>query len=133
MEKQISTGLKIWMWFVIIVNGLSVIKNITEIGKSPLSSIINILLEAVLIYSCVLIMFQMKKLGFKLMCITAGVNAAVSVLVVILAGAAAGVIAGNASVGIAGGLVGAVLVVIMAAICPLITYFLMKPQWDIFE
>lgn len=133
MEKQISTGLKIWLWVVIVFNGLSAISNLTKIGQSPLGSIISILLEAALIYSCVLIMFQMKKLGFKLMCITAGVNAVVSVLIVILAGAVAGAVAGSATVGIAGGLVGAVLVVIIAAICPLITYFLMKPQWDVFE
>lgn len=133
MEKQISTGLKIWLWFVIIMNGLSAITNVTKIGQSPLSSIISILLEAALIYSCVLIMFQTKKLGFKLMCIVAGVSALYSVIVVILAGAAAGVIAGSASVGIASGVIGAVLAVVMAAICPLITYFLMKPQWDVFE
>ena len=133
MEKQISKGLKIWLWFVIIMNGLSAISNVTKIGQNALGSIISIVLEAVLIYSCVLIMFQMKKFGFKLMCIAAGVNAVVSVLIVILAGVVAGAAMGSASAGIAGGLVGAVLVVIVAAICPLITYFLMKPQWDVFE
>ena len=104
-----------------------------KIGQNALGSIISIVLEAVLIYSCVLIMFQMKKFGFKLMCIAAAVNAVVSVLIVILAGVVAGAAMGSASAGIAGGLVGAVLVVIVAAICPLITYFLMKPQWDVFE
>ena len=67
MEKQISKGLKIWLWFVIIMNGLSAISNVTKIGQNALGSIISIVLEAVLIYSCVLIMFQMKKFGFKLM------------------------------------------------------------------
>ena len=63
MEKQISKGLKIWLWFVIIMNGLSAISNVTKIGQNALGSIISIVLEAVLIYSCVLIMFQMKKFG----------------------------------------------------------------------
>lgn len=129
MEKQISTGLKIWLWFVIVMNGLGVIINVIRMGQSPLDSIISILLEAALIYSCVLIMFKTKKLGFKLMCITAGVNAAISVVIAILVGVLAGVIIGNASIGLAG----AVWAVIRTAVCPLITYFLMKPQWDMFE
>lgn len=133
MEKQISTGLKIWLWVVIVFNGLGAITNLTQIGQSPLGSIISILLEAALIYSCVLIMFQMKKLGFKLMCIVAGVNALYSVVSVILVAVIAGAVAGSASIGLASGLVGAVLAVVLAAICPLITYFLMKPQWDMFE
>lgn len=133
MEKQISTGLKIWLWVVIVFNGLGAISNLTKIGQSPLASIIGILLEAALIYACVLIMFKTKKLGFKLMCIVAGVNALYSVVSVILIAVIAGAVAGSASIGLASGLVGAVLAVVLAAICPLITYFLMKSQWDMFE
>lgn len=133
MEKQISTGLKVWLWVVIVFNGLGAISNLTSIGQSPLASIISILLEAALIYSCVLIMFKTKKLGFKLMCIVAGVNALYTIVNVILVAIVAGAAVGSASIGLASGLVGAVLAVILAAICPLITYLLMKSQWDMFE
>ena len=133
MEKQISTGLKVWLWVVIVFNGLGAISNLTSIGQSPLASIISILLEAALIYSCVLIMFKTKKLGFKLMCIVAGVNALYTIVNVILVAIVAGAAVGSASIGLASGLVGAVLAVILAAICPLITYLLMKSQWDMFD
>lgn len=133
MEKQISTGLKVWLWVVIVFNGLGAISNLTSIGQSPLASIISILLEAALIYSCVLIMFKTKKLGFKLMCIVAGVNALYTIVNVILVAIVAGAVVGSASIGLASGLVGAVLAVILAAICPLITYLLMKSQWDMFD
>lgn len=130
MEKQISTGLKIWLWFVIIMHGLGAISNLTSIEQNPLRSIICILLYAAMIYSCVLIMFQTKKLGFKLMCIASGGNALYSIASVILALV---FIAENVASGIVAGLVGAVSVAAMAAICPLITYFLIKSQWDMFE
>lgn len=133
MEKNISTGLKVWLWIVIVMNGISAVRNVFNIAKNPLSTIITIVIEALMIYACVLIMFQMKKFGFKLMCIAAIINAVVSVVVVVIAGLAVGALGGSAAAGLAGGLVGAVLVVIMAAICPLITYFLMKKNWDMFE
>lgn len=133
MEKQISTGLKVWLWFVIVVNGLSAVKNVFNIGSSPLSTVISIVVEAALIYACVMIMFQMKKFGFKLMCIVAIVNAVLSILIMIIAGAAAGALTGSAAVGLASGAIGIVVVIIGAALCPLITYLLMKSQWEIFE
>lgn len=133
MEKSISTGLKVWLWIVIVLNGLSVISNLTKIGSNPFGSIVSIVLEAVMIYACIMIMFQMKKLGFKLMVIMAVVNAVFSVIASVIGGIAAGAITGSAAVGIAGGVIAAIFTIIIAAICPLVTYLLMKKDWDMFE
>lgn len=132
MERDISTGLKVWLWIVIVFNGLSAISSLTSIGDSPVSTIISIILDAIMIYACVMIMFQKKKLGFKLMVIFAVINAVVSIVVLVLAGIAAGALLGSAAAGFATALIGIVIAVICAVICPLVTYLLMKKDWDLF-
>lgn len=133
MEKKVSLGLKIWLWFIIVTNGISVISDVTSLGDSLVSSLISIVVSGLLIYACVMIMFQMKKMGFKLMCIIYIVNAVISVVLSLIVGVAAGAVAGSAGAGLAGGLIGAVIVIIAAAIYPLVTYLLMKKDWDMFE
>ncbi len=133
MEKNVSTGLKVWLWIVIVLNALSALGNLTSIGDAPVTAIISIVLEAVMIYAAVLIMFQTKKLGFKLMCLVAIVNVVVSIITVIFTGIIAGALAGNALVGLISGIIGIITSIIIAAICPLITYLFMKKDWDMFE
>lgn len=133
MEKSVSTGLKVWLWIIIVLNGLSAVGSLFSIGNAPLSSILSVVLNAVMVYACIMILFQMKKLGFKLMCIIAVVNAIVSIVMTLVIGAAAGAAAGSTALGIAGGIVGAVFIIISAAIVPGVTYLLMKKDWAMFE
>lgn len=133
MEKSVSTGLKVWLWIVMVLNGIETISSLLQIGDSPLSAIWGAVVSALMIYACVLIMFKMKKLGFKIMVIITVINAVVSVVIAVVAGLAAGAIAGSAAVGIAGGLIGAVILVLFSAILPLVTYLLMKKDWNMFE
>lgn len=133
MEKSVSTGLKVWLWIIIVFNGINVLTSLGSIAISPLSTLINIVLNAGMIAAGILIMFKMKKVGFKIMVAVAAVNAVVAVVLTIIAGTAVGAVAGSASVGLAGGIVAAVIAVIIAAICPLITYALMKKDWDMFD
>lgn len=133
MEKKISTGLKVWLWLVIIANGWNLIKNVMAIGDSPLAAIFSIVVEGVMIYGAVLIMFKTKKLGFKLMCIAVGVNAVLSIILMLFVGVAAGAATGSAAVGVASSVIAVMLVIIGAIFNPLITYLLMKKDWDMFE
>lgn len=133
MEKSVSTGLKVWLWVIIGFNGISVLGSLGSITSAPLSTIISIVLNAGMIAAGILIMFKMKKAGFKIMVAVAAVNAVVSVVLAIIAGTAVGAVAGSASVGLAGGIMAAVIAVVIAAICPLVTYALMKKDWDMFD
>lgn len=133
METKVSTGLKVWLWIVIVWNAIGAIGNVTSIADSPVATIISIVLEVVTIYAAVLIMFQTKKLGFKLMCGVAVANVVVTIVTAIFAGILAGALAGNAVIGLIGAIVGIIISIIIIAISPLITYLLMKKDWDMFE
>lgn len=133
MEKSVSTGLKVWLWVIIVFSGLSVLGSFGSIASAPLPTIISIVLDAGMIAAGILIMFKMKKAGFKIMVAVAAVNAVWAVVLAILAGTVAGVATGSASVGLAGGIMAAVIAVVIAAICPLVTYALMKKDWDMFD
>lgn len=133
MEKSVSTGLKVWLWVIIVFNGISVLGSLGSIASAPLQTIISIVLNAGMIAAGMLIMFKMKKAGFKIMVAVAAVNAVKAVILAILAGTVAGVATGSASVGLAGGIMAAVIAVVIAAICPLVTYALMKKDWDMFD
>lgn len=132
METNVSTGLKVWLWIVIVLNAISALGNIGSIVSSPVSTIISIALEAAMIYAAVLIMFQTKKLGFKIMCAVAVVNVVVTIITAIFAGIFAGALVGNAFIGLIGAIVGIIFSVILIAICPVLTYVLMKKDWDMF-
>lgn len=133
MERSVSTGLKVWLWILIVLDGISAAGSLMQIGDSVFNALWGVASNAIMIYACVLIMFQRKKLGFKIMVIMTAIGAVVSVVLAVVGGMAAGAIAGNAAVGVAGGLVAAVIVVLLSAICPLVTYLLMKKDWDMFE
>lgn len=133
METKVSTGLKVWLWIVIVLNAISALGNLGSIANSPVATIISIVLEVIMIYAAVLIMFQTKKLGFKLMCGVAVANVVVTIITAIFAGVLAGALAGNAMIGLIGAIIGIIFSVIIIAICPLVTYLLMKKDWDMFE
>lgn len=132
METKVSTGLKVWLWIVIVLNAISALGNISSIGSAPVTTIISIALEAAMIYAAVLIMFQTKKLGFKIMCAVAVVNVVVTIITSIFAGVLAAALAGTAVIGLIAAIIGIIFSVILIAICPLVTYLLMKKDWDMF-
>lgn len=67
-SDNISKGARIWLWFVLVVNCLSAIGLLRGFAISPLITILTLVLEAILIFGVVLMLFKQKKLGFYLVC-----------------------------------------------------------------
>lgn len=133
MEKSVSTGLKVWLWIIIVLSGLNALTNLRDIVSSPVSTVINLALNAIYIYACVLIMFQMKKFGLKLMVIIATIQAVLAVLAFVLVGLLGGAALGSMVGGAVTGLIGAIISILLAAVYPGITYLFMKKDWAMFE
>lgn len=136
MEKTISTGLKVWLWIVLVLNALGLVENLLSFGSAGvLSILINIVLGAAMIYACVALLFQYKKLGFQLILIVSAVKAVVAVINVIYIAVTLGAMFSGAG-GLAtllAGVGGTILAVLLAAVVPLITWLLIKNQMDVFE
>lgn len=105
-----TTGLKGWLWFVLIVNVLSGLGAIPTALVFPLAWI-SVLLEVLIVVGTVLLLFKQKKMGYYL----------------ILAAAILGLIV-NVAIGS-----NVILAVISAVIMPGIIWLLMKNTWDQFE
>lgn len=105
---QWGTGAKVWLWIVLILNVLSCIPVLALIVLSPVIAIITLVLEIILIAGVVLLLFKQQKMGFYLLC-------ACSVLSAIF-----NIVSGT----------GIIRAVISAVLFPLITYLVIKSNWD---
>ena len=105
-----KTGLKVWLWFVFVVQILSCISVVIAIAVNPIF-IVSLIASALIIIGCALLLFKTMKLGYFMMCGGAVVNLIVNLIF-------------KTNIIIA--LLGLILM-------PLITYLLMKDDWNNFK
>lgn len=113
---KLNTGAKVWLWIVFVLNIIAFAMAIIGVAAltaiaGPIvlvATILSLVAEVVLIVGVAMLLFSGKKIGFYLMVACA------------VAGLILNLIAGEA---IARSIVSAVL-------CPLITYLLIKNQWN---
>jgi len=108
--RKMSSGLKIWLWIVLVLNALSLVGTIIAAILAPLLFFSAIGTVLIIVGVC-MILFKQKKLGFYIICGT------VAIVLVF------NIIGGN----------GIILSIISAVIMPGITYLFMKPTWDSFS
>lgn len=105
-----KTGLKVWLWFIFVVNIISTI----TVGLAALIVPMlwaSVAAEILLIVGICLLLFGKKKVGFYLICGCAVISFVINL------------IAGTNLVSAIFGLVA----------CPLITFLLMKSDWENFQ
>jgi hypothetical protein len=105
-----NTGLKVWLWIVMIVNAIAAISTILVALLVPIL-FVSALSSIVIIVGAALILFKQKKVGFYVICCMAIVNLVFNV------------IGGN----------NMVMSLVSAVVMPGIIYLLMKPTWDVFN
>ncbi|MDE6607666.1 MAG: hypothetical protein K2K54_07925 [Lachnospiraceae bacterium] len=105
---QWGTGAKVWMWIVLVVNGLSCLGIIPIFAVLPVLAIITLVLEIILIVGVIILLFKRQKIGFYLLCVCA-------VLTMIF-----NIILGT-------GIIRAVASVILM---PTITFLVIRDQWN---
>lgn len=112
-----SSGLKGWLWFVLVINAVSAFSALGLFAVVSLvkGGVVVILLSlacsALMIAGTAMLLFARKKVGFYLMCACA------------LAGLVMNIVMGN----------NLVLAIVSAVLCPLITFLLMRKEWDAFQ
>ncbi len=113
---ELNTGAKVWLWIIFVINIITlvvsiptILTGITLLGPTyTLLSVISIVVSCVFVAGIAVLLFGHKKVGFYLM-----VVAAVASLIL------------NIALG-----TNIVRAIISAVLCPLITYFVIKSQWD---
>lgn len=111
-----NSGLKGWLWFVLIVNIISAISTfslfaIASLVRGGFAIItVSLVCSALIIAGTAMLLFARKRVGFYLMCACA------------LVGLVMNIVIGN----------NLVLAIISAILCPLITFLLMRKEWDAF-
>lgn len=104
-----TTGLKVWLWIVLVLNAISAVISLIAALISPVLWIS--VIAGILIIVGAIMLLQTKKIGFYLIC-----GAAVVGLIV-------NVINGR----------NIFMALISAVVMPLIIYLLMKNTWNQFE
>lgn len=107
---SMKTGLKVWLWFLFVVNIISTFVVATAALFTPLLWV-NVIAEVILVVGVCLLLFGKKKVGFYLMCACAVISFVVNLI---------------SGTNIASAIVGLVL-------CPSITYLLLKDGWEEFQ
>lgn len=105
---QWSTGAKVWLWFVLIVNALSCLSVLVLLAVSPVLAIITLVLEIILIVGVIILLFKRQKMGFYMLC-------ACSILSAIF-----NIVLGTNIIRAIGS----------AVLLPLITYLIIKNSWN---
>ncbi len=131
MEEKVtlSTGLKVWLWIVFVVNIISAIGALVSIfGAAAISAayglgagytilcVLSFLLEIALLVGVAMMLFKQKKLGFYIIC---GTAVAVFILNLVTYGMLGALTAGNF-----------VRALIYLIVSPLITYLFARADWD---
>lgn len=112
-----NTGLKVWLWLVLVVNALSAISTFRLYSVAALVTggyaivTVSLVCSALIIAGTAILLFARKKLGFYLMCACA------------LLGLIMNIVIGN----------NLIVSIISAVLCPLITFLLMRKEWDAFQ
>ena len=101
-----TTGLKVWLWIVLVVNAISGVTAIATAMLIPLMWVV-VVAEALVVAGAAMLLFPRKKMGFYLIC----AGAAVSLIL--------NVVLGENVIGS----------VISAVIMPLIIWLLIKNTW----
>lgn len=105
-----TTGLKVWLWVVFVLNIISAVTSVFAAMLLPILWV-SVVLEIVIIVGIGLLLFGQKKIGYYLVCAMAVLGLIVNV-----------VLGTNI-----------IYAVISAVLMPLITWLLMKNTWDQFE
>lgn len=112
-----NSGLKGWLWFVLVVNALSAIStfrlySIAALVRGGFAIVtVSLVCSALIIAGTAVLLFARKKVGFYLMCACA------------LLGLIMNIVIGN----------NLIVSIISAVLCPLITFLLMRKEWDAFQ
>lgn len=105
-----STGLKVWLWIVLVLNAITVVTTVLGALLNPLL-FVSAIGTALIIVGVCMILFKQKKLGLYIIC---GMEA-ISLVFNIIGG-------GNI-----------IISIISAVLMPGITYLLMKSNWESFS
>ncbi len=105
-----STGLKVWLWIVLVLNAIIGLLCIPLALLVPVLWV-SVILEVILIVGVCMLLFKQKKMGFYILIGTSVLNLIINVV----------------------GGQGIVKSLISAILFPLITYALMRSSWDQFE
>lgn len=111
-----NTGAKVWLWIVFVLNIIAfVFAAIGVIGLTALlgplvlvATLLSLVVEVILIVGVAMLLFKGKKIGFYLLVACA----VIGLILNLISGAAI------------------VKSIISAVVMPLITYLLIKKQWD---
>ncbi len=105
-----TTGLKVWLWFVLVVNAIS---GVTMIATALIVPVVwvSVLLEALIVAGTAMLLFAQKKMGFYLI-----IGAAVLGVIINL------VLGGNL-----------IMALVSAIVMPMITWLLLKNVWYDFK
>ncbi len=112
-----NTGLKVWLWIVLVVNALSAISTCRLFGVAALVPggvaivALSLVCSALIIAGTAVLLFARKKLGFYLMCACALLGLIMNIVM----------------------RTNLIAAIISAVFCPLITFLLMRKEWDAFQ
>ena len=105
---QLSTGAKGWLWFLFIVNIIGGMLNLISLILTGILGLFSVVSSIILIIGVGIMLFQQKKLGFYLMCVSAVIS-----------------LISNLVIG-----TGFIAAVVGAGLLPLITFLVLKNCWD---
>lgn len=106
-----KTGLKVWLWIIFVLKIIVATFGVFSILGSPLSGILTVACAVVFAIGVGIMLFKQQKLGFYLLC-----------------GSQAVMLVGDIVVG-----ANIVIAIIGALVLPLITWLLLKGDWDSFK
>ena len=70
-----TTGCKVWLWFIFICNIIAAVSYIATIVILPVTGTICLIAEIIVIIGIALLLFQQRKLGFYLIVVMAVISA----------------------------------------------------------
>lgn len=103
-----STGLKVWLWIVLIANAITGVLSMIAAVLAPVLWI-SVIMNAVIIAGAIMLL-RMKRIGFFIICGAAAVSFIINVI-------------GQQNI---------IVSLISAVVMPLIIYLLMRKDWDNF-
>lgn len=105
-----TTGLKVWLWIILVLNVIGIFTSVTAALLVPILWL-SVVLGVLIIAGVFLLLFKQRKMGYYLIC-----------------GAAALSLVYNVAMG-----VNIISAIISAVLMPLITWLFLKNNWDSFQ
>lgn len=75
-----TKGCKVWLWFMLIVNALSLVVGVVSLSALGISGIYSVIAEVIIIISVCLLLFKRKRVGFYVLVAVCVINLVVNIM-----------------------------------------------------